>query len=406
MGNAREWSWAAKLIVLAVAAATAVSVIYLPQAMLTVLAARFGVAPAAAGVIATSVQAGYAIGIFLLVPLADRVQPRRQVTIQSVLLAAALAVTAVLPEIVGVTLGFLAVGLVANIAQILIPAASRLAPKGKEGAALATVAGALLIGIFGGRIIASLLVQTIGWRWVVLSFAVLVLAVLPFLRTALATELELHAAGGKYRHLLASTLQLSRRSPELIQSALMQFFVFATFNSLWTVTVLHLTGPGFGWSVLSAGLFGAVGLAAGIATPFSGRFVDRFGPLPVGLVFLLVLLLGVLSVIIDPSSAVLFGASMFVITWANQTILSANQARTLAANPVQSAQANTVFMFAVFLGGSAGAFTGTVAFSAGGMPLVGVQAGAFVLIALVIWFASATHQKRTTPNPGKKGITA
>jgi predicted MFS family arabinose efflux permease len=123
-------------------------------------------------------------------------------------------------------------------------------------------------------------------------------------------------------------------------------------------------------------------------------------------VFLLVLLLGVLSVIIDPSSAVLFGASMFVITWANQTVLSANQARTLAANPVQSAQANTVFMFAVFLGGSAGAFTGTVAFSAGGMPLVGVQAGAFVLIALVIWFASATHQKRTTPNPGKKRITA
>lgn len=405
MGNAREWSWAARLTVFAIAAATAVSVIYLPQAMLTVLAAGFGLAPAAAGVIATSVQAGYAIGIFLLVPLADRVQPRRQVTIQSVLLAAALAVTAVLPEIVGVTLGFLAVGLVANIAQILIPAASRLAPKGKEGAALATVAGALLIGIFGGRIIASLLVQTIGWRWVVVSFAALVLAVLPFLRTALATELELHA-GGKYRHLLASTLQLSRRSPELIQSALMQFFVFATFNSLWTVSVLHLTGPDFGWSVLSAGLFGAVGLAAGIATPFSGRFVDRFGPLPVGLVFLLVLLLGVLSVIIDLSSAVLFGASMFVITWANQTVLSANQTRTLAANPGQSAQANTVFMFAVFLGGSTGALMGPIAFSAGGMPLVGVQAGVCVLIALVIWLASAMHQKRITPNPGKERTTA
>lgn len=406
MANAQKWSWATRLTVLAVTAATTVSIIYLPQALLTALAADLAVEPAAAGIVATSVQAGYAVGIFLLVPLADRVQPRRQVTIQSALLASTLAVTAALPEIVGVTLGFLTLGFVATIAQIIIPAASRLAPEGKKGAAMGTLAGALLIGIFGGRIIASLLVQTIGWRWVILAFAALVLTVLPFLRAALPTELELGAADVKYRHLVAATLRLGRRSPELIQSALMQFFVFATFNGMWTVMVLHLTGPQFGWSVLSAGLFGALGLAAGIATPFSGRLIDRFGSLLVCLASMFILLLGVLSVIVDSSSAVLFGVSMFVITWANQTILSSNQTRILSANPGQPAQANTIFMFAVFLGGSAGAFIGPIAFSAGGMPLVGIQACAFVLIALLIWFAAAMHQKRTTPNPHRERITA
>jgi predicted MFS family arabinose efflux permease len=388
--------WTPRLMTLSVAAAVAVSVIYLPQSLLTDMATNLGVAPGTASIIATTVQAGYALGILLLVPLGDRIQVRKQVTVQSIILAAALAVSAVLPEVVSVAVGFLIVGLVANIAQIIIPAANRLSPPDRRGTTTGTLVGALLIGIFGGRIVASLLVGAIGWRWVILIFAGLVLLTLPFVRRALGSALPVEGTPQSYGRLLLSTLGLVRRSPELVQSAIMQFFVFATFNSIWTVMVLHLTGEPFGWSVLTAGLFGLVGLAAGIVTPFSGRFIDRFGPIPVAGAFLGLLLIATIAMIVDSHLIVLFAITMFLATWANQSVQSANQNRVLSANPGSSAQANTLFMFFVFLGGSTGAALGPIAFASGGMVRVAQEGVVFILIACATWVFTTLRARRAT----------
>jgi predicted MFS family arabinose efflux permease len=378
-------AWTLRLAVLATTAAIAVSVIYLPQSMLTDLAASLGVAPSVASIAATAAQVGYAIGIFLLVPLSDRIQPRRQITVQLVLLTVALLATAAMPQIVAVVLGFLAVGLVANIAQLTIPAANKLAPEGRSGATTATLVGAVLVGIFGGRVLASILVGAIGWRLVVVVFAALVLATIPLFRRALRVDVALSERGTRYGSLLSSTVKLARTSSTALQLSGMNFFAFATFNSLWTVMVLHLTGPHFGWSVATAGLFSLVGLAAGVVTPFGGRLIDRFGAVPVAGVFLALMLIAAISIVVDSGNIVLFGVSMFLVTLANQSAQSANQNRVLRTNPEAPAQANTVFMVAVFLGGSVGAFLGVLAYGIGGMTAVGFQAVVLVLLALGIW---------------------
>lgn len=391
--------WTGRLVALSVAAAVAVSVIYIPQSLLTNLATDLGVPAGRAGLVATAVQAGYALGILLLVPLADRVHPRRQVTVQSLLLAAALGLSALLPGVVTLALGFAVVGLVANIAQVIIPASSRLAPPERRGTTTATIVGSLSVGIFGGRILASLAVDALGWRWVVVGFAVLVLATVPFSRRALDAELVQPAADARYGALLRSTVGLVRRSPELWQSGLAQFFVFATFNSAWTVMVLHLTGPTFGWSVRAAGLFGLVGLAAALGTPLAGRLVDRFGPLPVAGVALVLLLAAMASVVLDSATLVTFALSMFVATAASQAHQSAHQSRILAANPGSAAQANTVFMFFVFLGGSAGAFLGPAAYASAGMPRVAELCSLLVLLALAAWAWTVLQVRRTAATP-------
>jgi predicted MFS family arabinose efflux permease len=380
-----EWSWNTRLAVLSIAAAVAVSVIYLPQSLLTRIADDLGVEPGVASIVATAVQVGYAVGIFFLVPLADRIQPRRQLTVQVSILAAALLVSAVLPDIASVAVGFLIVGLVANIAQLVIPTAGALAPEHKKGTTTSALVGALLIGIFGGRVLSSVLVGIVGWRWVVAIFAVLVILTLPFLRRALAGDIVLSGAGTSYGALLRSTLAQARTNRILVNSSAIQFFVFATFNSVWTVVVLHLTAAPFSWSVLQAGLFGLVGLAAGIATPFSGRLIDRIGATKATGMFFAVLLVATAAIVVDSGTVWLFGLTVFVLTWANQSIQSANQTRVLTTARSGAAQANTLFMVGVFLGGSAGAFLGPIAYAAGGMPRVAVQAVVFVLIAIVIW---------------------
>ena len=389
-----EQPWTPRLLALAVGAAVAVSVIYLPQSLLTDVAADLGVSPGLAGWVATAVQAGYALGILLLVPLADRVHPRRQVTVQSLLLAAALAGSALLPSVAAVAAGFAVVGLVANIAQVIIPAAGRLAPAERRGATTATIVGSLSVGIFGGRIVSSLAVEALGWRAVTIGFALLVVATVPFTRRALRSTLVPAAEGHTYPQLLRSTLALVRQSPALWQSALMQFFVFATFNSAWTVMVLHLTSEPYGWSVRSAGLFGLVGLAAGLTTPLAGRLLDRFGTLPVAGGALAVLLAAMVGVAVDASHLVPFVLAMFAATAASQLHASAHQSRILAVDPDRAAQANTAFMFFVFLGGSTGAFLGPVAYLSGGMARVGLMSCGLVLLALAAWAAVTVHTRR------------
>ncbi|RFA12264.1 MFS transporter [Subtercola boreus] len=396
--------WSVQLFVLATVAAVAVSAIYLPQSMLTNIARDLGVTPGVASFTATAVQVGYAVGIFLLVPLSDRIQPRRQITVQLVLLAVALVATSVLPDIAGVIIGFFVVGVVANIAQLTIPAANRLAPAGRSGATTTALVGALLVGIFGGRIVASLLVDALGWRLVTVIFGGLMLLLIPLLRRALRTDVELSGIGTSYGALLASTLRLVSKSPPLVYSALTNFFSFAMFNSFWTVMVLHLTGPLYGWTVAQAGLFGLVGLAAGAATPFAGRFVDRFGALKVAGVTLVIALVGVITVVVDSSQGILFGFSMFVLTLGNQAAQSANQNRALQSNPQSPAQANTMFMVAVFLGGSLGALLGPIAFGLGGMTLVAVQAIVLLGLALGVWALAVRAQRarasgRAMPDP-------
>ena len=391
-----ERGWTGRLVVLSVAAAVAVSVIYIPQSLLTDLASDLGVSPRRAGLVATAVQAGYALGIVLLVPLADRVQPRRQVTVQSLLLAAALGASALLPGVVSLALGFAVVGLVANIAQVIIPAAGRLAPEGRAGATTAALVGSLSMGIFGGRILASLAVEAVGWRWVTAAFAALVLLTVPFTRRALAADLELSAVRVSYARLLRATAGLVRTSPELWQSGLVQFFVFATFNSAWTVMVLHLTDAPYGWSVRAAGLFGLVGLVAGLVTSFAGRLVDRFGPLAVSGAALVLMLVAMASVIADATALVPFALSMFVATAASQAHQSAHQSRILAANPGRAAQANTVFMFFVFLGGSAGAFLGPAAYADGGMARVAELCCLLLVLALLAWAWTVLQSRRAT----------
>ncbi|SEO46788.1 MFS transporter [Actinacidiphila rubida] len=386
-------AWSVHLLSLAAGSAIAVGVIYLPQTLLSTMAADFGVTSAAASILPTVIQVGYALGIFFLVPLADRVAPRRQVTVQSLLLTVALLATAVMPGVLGAALGFAVVGLVANIAQVIIAASPKLAPPGAGAGAVATIVGSLTVGIFGGRIMAGLLVTAVGWRWVVVLFAVLVLAVLLALRAALHPA-QATSPGTAYRSLLGSTLNSVRTSRATRESVLMQFFVFAAFNALWAAMVLHLTGSRHAWSAAHAGLFGLVGMAAGLASPVAFRFTRRMSELAIAGTFLLVFLAATTSITLDADVIPLFAVSVFLATGANQFIQTAAQRRVLTSHADHPAPANALFMVGVFAGGATGSFSGVAAFTAGGMRLVGALGAMLIVCGSVVWALAARHDRK------------
>jgi predicted MFS family arabinose efflux permease len=374
------------LFALAIACALTVSVIYIPQSLLTSIAGDLGVSHGMASILATTTQVGYAFGILLLVPLAARIPVKKQLTYQTFALSGTLLLAALVPNVFAAVVAFLAVGLVANISQVLIPAANRMSAADRRGTTNSLLVGSLLVGIFGGRALASLCTEWIGWRGTVLVSALAVLAALPSTRWALRRALP--PEGGRQPHgqLVLTTLRRAARNPILVRSAMTQACVLATFNAIWTVMVLHLSGPGLSWSLGEAGLFGLVGLVAGFFTPWSGRLIDRYGATRMTGWFLLVLLAAMSAIVLTNSTPIAFGIVMFVATWANQSALSGNQVRALATDSARSAQLNTAFSFIVFLGGGIGGLLGPIMYAWHGIDAVATAGVVLILAALAQWW--------------------
>ena len=126
-------------VVLLLAAATGAGAanLWYVQPLLNEIGRAFGISDAAAGLLVTCVQAGYVIGIALVVPLGDLLERRALITGLMLATAAAAIACAAAPTI-GVLYAALAVlGLTACVAQILVPLASHLAGPRSAGASSA-----------------------------------------------------------------------------------------------------------------------------------------------------------------------------------------------------------------------------------------------------------------------------
>ena len=120
-------------LLFAVAGGAAVGNLYWAQPLLEEIAASLGVPAAVAGLLVTVTQIGYAVGIFLLVPLGDLLNRRRLIPVVLAASGLALAGAAVAPTWVVLFAALLLVGLTAVGAQLLIPLASELADRRPRG---------------------------------------------------------------------------------------------------------------------------------------------------------------------------------------------------------------------------------------------------------------------------------
>lgn len=370
--------WGLSLAMLAVVSAGAVTISYIAQPILTVVADEFSTSTGDLGWIATSAQIGYAAGIVALLPLADVIRPRRQVQVQLALAAAFLGLAALAQSPMQLAIALFSAGFVSNVAQVMLPLAIRLSPAGRSGSTTAVLTGALLFGVFGGRIAIAWLCDAFGWRAAIVTIAVLMLALIFLVRWRVPDSV-MSPARASYRELLASLPRIFRGDRALRRAALIQFLVFCGFNALWVVTVLHFTQV-LGWSTAEAGLVGLVGIVAAVLTQQAGRFVDRWGTTRFLLMAAMLGGLSAVAIALGHGNVVLVVAAMFGVTLANQLTQVANQTRILRA-PTVAGRTNTIYMSITFLGGATGSAVGVFSFDSGGLALTGACAAAAILAA-------------------------
>jgi predicted MFS family arabinose efflux permease len=375
------------ICLLAIACAVGVGNVYFAQAVSPLVASGLHVAAASAALVVTASQFGYTAGIFLLVPLSDRVKHRRLiVTLLALaglgLLAAAAAPT--LPALIGAT-AF--VGVTTVVAPVIGPMAAGLAAADRRG----VVSGTLLSGSIGGmllsRVLSGLIAEHVGWRAPYLASAVVTLVLAVILARALPDTSP--SSAQPYPALLGETVRLLRTHSDLRRSTYYQAMVFAGFSAVWTAAAFLLTGPRYHLSTTAVGMLALVNAATMACTPVAGRHVDRHGPDMVNLVCLpaviaaaALLALGGRGGTIGITSLV---AGTLLLDVAMQSGMVANQVRIYALGTETAGRVKTAYMTGAYLAGGMGSWLGTRAYTLFGWM------GVCALVALLAGLALARH---------------
>lgn len=367
----------------AVAGGAAVGNLYWSQPLLDFIARDLRTDTGSAGWLVTATQIGYALGVFLFVPLGDLVNRRILVPVALLCSTVALVLCAVSPTFPVLLTALAMVGLTTVSGQILVPLAGDLADDASRGRVVGTVVSGILIGILASRTVSGLIAGFAGWRAIYVVAAVLSLTLSIVLYRKIPTLPS--RTGLRYPALLASVFTIIRRQRSVRWGLVLGGTSFGVFTMFWTALTFLLSSPPFSLSVSVIGLFGLVGLAGAIAAQRAGRLHDRGLGLPgMGVAWsLVVVAFGVAA--LGSTSVVVIVVAILILDIAIQGHNILLQSRLFQADPGARSRINTAFVTNNFIWGAVGSGLAGYLWSHGGWIAVSVGGMSLSGAALIVW---------------------
>ena len=341
---------------MAITSGAVVANLYYNQPLLAIMQQSFHASAHAAGLIPMLTQIGYALGIFLLVPLGDLIERRRLILTMMVLTTVALAAAALSPNLTWLLIASLAIGITTIAAQLIVPFAAQLAKPQQRGKVVGIVMSGLLIGILLARTVSGFVGARLGWQamyWlacgVMIVLAVILSRILPKSQSSLRVS---------YPQLIASLFQLLQQQPIVREASLTGAMSFGAFSAFWSTLVFLLAQPPYHYGSEVAGLFGLVGVAGAGAATLVGKFADKVNPK-------LIVGLGLLMTTLSFLVFWVFGEQIFglivgviLLDLGAQTTQVSNQARIYSLPLEFHSRLNALYITFYFIGGALGSFLG------------------------------------------------
>ena len=341
-------------LLLATTSAMAVATVYFAQPLLESMATDLGVAQQQIGWVVGATQAGYAVGLLLIVPLGDLVDRKRLLLWQLLFSALALVGVGVAPNWAMLLLALAITGLMAVMVQVMVAHAASLASPGQQGQAVGTVTSGVVLGILLARLVSGGLADLAGWRSVYLVAAGLLMLLALVLWRSLPGGRPMGQRPG-YRALIVAQFSLFRHDKLLRQRGVFGVLIFAAFSVLWSAMVMPLSAAPLLLSHTEIGLFGLAGVAGTLAASRAGRLADQGqGERTTGLALAL-LTLSWLPTAFVGHSLMAFVLGVLMLDFAVQAVHVTNQSLLLAGRGEMASRLIGAYMCCYSVGSGLGA---------------------------------------------------
>lgn len=378
----------------AIATGVVVVNLFASQVLAGLMARSLGMTGVEIGMVSTLTLLGYALGLFMLVPLADVFENKRLIVGTLLCNIAAALCTALVPTSALLLVSALLLGASCSAIQMLVPLVASMAPPHQRGRVIGDVMGGLMVGILLSRPAASVIADIWGWRgfYVLSATAVLVLA------GALVRHLPTFRPKARmsYVQLLASFWTLWRSEAVLRVRSLTAALVMASFSAFWAAVSLRLSAPPFNLTPSGIAIFALIGAVGAAATPIAGRLGDRgHARITLCVSHIVIIISAVLSAWADSAGSQLwaFGALGLGGILLDLGVTGDQTLGRRAVNllqPEARGRINGLFVCLFFIGGAVGAAVASVAWAHGGWMWVCGAVGSFALLALITDVATQT----------------
>ena len=377
-----------RLFLFALSSAAVVANGYYIHPLITPVAEEFGVSGAAIGLAPALNQIALALGILFLLPLGDRINNRKLVTIFVIgqffaMLAMALSASFALFVAASSLLG------VFTIAPYLLPAyvSRRVAPH-RIGHVTGIMGAGVTLGILGSRVGGGLLGHYFGWRsayWVGVASMALLVILLPLIMERKRDERPSGVAPPRYSELLRSLWPIMKSLPEVPLGGLIQALSFGLFLALWLAIGLHLPRTGYG--VDTVGYLAVIAIINVFASPFSGRFADRIGAERARIYFCLAQLVGVFLLPFAGHNLWLLVIAVILNTIGGAAVDICSRTILFSRAPDIRTRLMTIYIVIMFIGGGLSSWLATATYEYAGWPGISTMAisYALVIMALSLW---------------------
>ncbi|UUZ79350.1 MFS transporter [Paenibacillus sp. P26] len=374
------------VLLFAASCGLAVASIYYAQPLLDALSAEFGMDHSVIGIVITVTQTCYALGLLLLVPLGDLLNPRRLIIGHMLLSVLALAV-GLAPATVVLLSGMVAVGLLAVVTQTLVAYASTLAAPSVRGRVVGLVTSGIVIGILLARTFAGIWTDLAGWRSVYLVSGGFMLLAAGMLYRVMPS-MERKRAALSYPQLLRSVLLLFVEERILRIRGILALLVFTAFSILWSSLVLPLSAPPQSLSHTAIGAFGLAGVAGALATARAGRLADQGKGQRTTGTALALLLLSWSPIRYADTSLLTLTAGIILLDLAVQAVHVTNQSLIFNVRPEARSRLIGAYMMFYSIGGALGSIASTRMYASYGWSGVCLLGASVSALALLFWAAT------------------
>lgn len=379
----------ADTLLMAFCTALIVANIYYCQPLIILIAEDFNLTETYAGRITYLTQAGYAIGLFLLVPLGDMFERRKQILVITglailALLAAGFSQSFLMLEVASVFIGACSI-----VPQLILPLAANLSNDESRGHNIGIIMSGLLIGILASRAISGSIGFWLGWRAMFLIAALICLTMIILMARRFPQSFPTFK--GDYKELMRSMFGYIKTQPVLRETALINFLAFAIISGFWTTMVVFLANPPFNFQTLQIGLFGIAGAAGALAAPLVGKFSGGSGnPRKNLMIGFILQLISIALFYFTGGYLYLFIIGIILIDIGQQTIHVTNQTRIYTLIPEARNRLNTIFMSVSFIGASCGSALGLWLWDLGGWAMFcyGITAITILNIGIYLFYSN------------------